>query len=46
MGEMHFIEEQIALALRRAESSTSVAEIIRTLGISEQKFYRLKKRFA
>jgi putative transposase len=29
-----------------AESGTSVAEIIRKLGISEQTFYRWKKRFA
>ncbi len=32
--------------LRQAESGTSVAEIIRKLGISEQTFYRWKKRFA
>ena len=31
---------------RQAESGTSVAEIIRKLGISEQTFYRWKKRFA
>ena len=30
----------------QAESGTSVAEIIRKLGISEQTFYRWKKRFA
>jgi putative transposase len=46
MGKKHFIEEQIAFALRQAESGTSVAEIIRKLGISEQTFYRWKKRFA
>ena len=37
---------QIAFALRQAESGTAVAEIIRKLGISEQTFYRWKKRFA
>jgi putative transposase len=31
---------------RQAESGASVAEIIRKLGISEQTFYRWKKRFA
>ena len=46
MGKKHFTEEQIAFALRQAESGTSLAEIIRKLGISEQTFYRWKKRFA
>ncbi len=40
MGKKHFTEEQIAFALRQAESGTSVAEIIRKLGISEQTFSR------
>ncbi|MFM1902907.1 MAG: hypothetical protein RLZZ440_807 [Planctomycetota bacterium] len=40
MGKKHFTEEQIAFALRQAESGTSVAEVIRKLGISEQTFYR------
>jgi putative transposase len=34
MGKKHVTEEQIAFALRRAESGTSVAEIIRKLGIN------------
>jgi hypothetical protein len=38
MGKKQFSEEQIAFALRQAESGTSVAEIIRKLGISEQTF--------
>ena len=42
MGKKHFTEEQSAFALRQAESGTSVAEIIRKLGISEQTFYRWK----
>jgi putative transposase len=46
MGKKHFTEEQIAFALRQAESGTSVAEVIRELGISDQTFYRWKKRFA
>jgi len=45
MGKKQFSEEQIAFALRQAESGTSVAEIIRKLGISEQTYYRWKKRF-
>ncbi len=38
MGKKHFTEEQIAFALRQAESGTSVAEIIRKLGISAPSF--------
>ena len=41
-----FTEAQIAFALRQAESGTSVAEIIRKMGISEVTFYRWKKKFA
>ena len=39
MGKKHFTEEQIAFALRPAESGTSVAESIRKLGIIEQTLY-------
>lgn len=46
MGRKQYTEEQIAFALRQAESGTSVAEIIRRLGVSEQTFYRWKKQFA
>jgi putative transposase len=46
MGKKHFTEEQIAFALRQAESGTSLAEILRKLGIGKQTFYRWKKRFA
>ena len=46
MGKKRFTEEQSAFALRQAESGTSVAEIIRKLGISEQTLYLWKKRFA
>ncbi len=41
-----FTEEQIAYALRQAESGLSVPEISRKLGVSEQTFYRWKKRYA
>ena len=46
MGRKQYTEEQIAFALRQAESGTPVAEIIRRLGVSEQTFYRWKKQFA
>lgn len=40
-----FLEEQIALILRLAESRTSVVEICRKLGATEQSFYRWKGKF-
>jgi Transposase. len=40
-----FTEEQIAYALKQAEHGTSVADVIRKMGISEQKFYRWKKKY-
>jgi putative transposase len=46
MGRKQYTEEQIAFALRQAESGPPVAEIIRRLGVSEQTFYRWKKQFA
>jgi putative transposase len=46
MRKTAFTEEQVAHALRQAESGTLVAEVCRKLGISEQTFYRWKKKFA
>ncbi len=46
MRKTAFTEEQVAHALRQAESGTPVAEVCRKLGISEQTFYRWKKKFA
>ncbi|MFI5001845.1 MAG: transposase, partial [Reyranellales bacterium] len=46
MKKSRFTEEQIAYALRQAETGTSVAEVIRKMGISEQTFYRWKKQYA
>jgi len=40
-----FTDEQTALALRQAEAGTPVGEVCRKLGVSEQTFYRWKKRF-
>lgn len=39
-----FTEAPIAFALRQAESVTPVSEIIRKMGVTEQSFYRGKKR--
>jgi putative transposase len=46
MKKGRFSEEQIAFALRQAETGTPVAEVIRKMGISEQTFYRWKKQYA
>jgi putative transposase len=40
-----FTEEQIAYALKQAEHGTPVSEVIRKMGISEQTFYRWKKKY-
>jgi putative transposase len=45
MKRKRFTEQQIAYALRQAESGTPVAEICRTMSVSEQSFYRWKKKF-
>ena len=39
-------DEQVAFALRQAESGTAVGEICRKMGVSEPTFYRWKKQFA
>ena len=46
MKKGRFTEEQIAFALRQAETGTAVAEVIRKMGLSEQTFYRWKKQYA
>jgi putative transposase len=46
MKRKRYTEEQIAFALRQAESGTTVAEVTRKMGISEQTFYRWKKKYA
>lgn len=37
---------QVAFALRQAESGTAIEEVCRRLGVSQQTFYRWKKKFA
>lgn len=46
MKKSRFTDEQIAYALRQAESGVSVEEVCRKLGVSQQTFYRWKKKFA
>ena len=45
MRKSRFTVEQIAMALRQGEAGTPVAEIIRKLEISEQTYYRWKKKY-
>jgi putative transposase len=40
-----YTEEQIAFALKQVELGVSVAECCRKMGISEQTYYRWKKRY-
>jgi putative transposase len=40
-----YTEDQIAYALKQAETGTPVAEVLRRMGISEQTFYRWKKLY-
>ena len=39
-------EEQVAYALRQAESGTPVIDVCRQLGVSEATFYIWKKKYA
>jgi len=45
MKRSKFTEEQIAFALRQAETGTRVAEVCRKLGVSETTFYNWKKKY-
>ena len=45
MRKARFSEEQITYALKQVESGRPVGEVCRQLGVSEQSFYRWKRRF-
>ncbi len=46
MKKSRFSEEQIAFALRQAETGTPIVEVCRKMGVSEQTFFRWKKKLA
>ena len=45
MKKSQYTAEQIAFVLRQAETGTPVPEVCRKMGISEQTFYRWKKKY-
>jgi putative transposase len=45
MKRSRFTDQQIAFALQQAEQGIQVGEVTRKMGISEQTFYRWKKKF-
>ena len=46
MKKSRYTAEQVAFALRQVEAGTPVPEVCRKMEISEQTFYRWKKKFA
>ena len=46
MKKSRFTEQQIAYALRQAESGIHIDEITRKMGVTQATFYRWKKKFA
>ena len=45
MKKSRYTEEQVAYALRLAESGTPVADVCRQIGIAEATFYLWKKKY-
>jgi putative transposase len=46
LKKSRYTEEQIAYVLRQAESGTPVADVCRSIGVSEATFYVWKKKYA
>jgi len=46
MKSSRYSAEQVAFAMRQAESGTPVPEVCRKMGIAEQTFYRWRKKYA
>jgi putative transposase len=45
MKKSKYTEEQIAYALREAETGTKVSEVCRKIGVAEATFYNWKKKY-
>ena len=45
MKKSRFTDQQIAFALKQADSGVAVEEVCRKVGVSQQTFYRWKKKF-
>ena len=45
MKKSKYTEEQIAYALRQAETGTKVSEVCRKIGVAEATFYNWKKKY-
>ena len=45
MKKSRYTEEQIAFSLRQVEAGMSVKDVVRKMGITEQTFYRWKKKY-
>ncbi len=45
MKRKRYTEEQIVYALKQAENGTTVAELCRTMGVSEATFYNWRKKY-
>jgi putative transposase len=46
MRTSRFTEQQVAAAIRQVEGGTAVADVCRKRGVTEQTFYRWKRKFA
>lgn len=46
MRKSRYTEQQIAYALQQAEHGVPVKDVIRKMGITEQTFYRWKRKYA
>jgi transposase len=46
MKKSRFTEQQIAYALRQAESGVPIEEITRKMGVTQATFYQWKKKYA
>jgi putative transposase len=45
MRKSKFTNEQIAFALKQAETGTPIKEVCRQMGITEQTFYRWRQKY-